>query len=278
MSKFIVVLSFLLALSVTSSAETKNVLWLGNSYTYFHDLPKMVQQLAKGAGQTINYVQNTNGGWTLQKHASDKTTTDLIISGKWDVVILQEISQLPVFGEKQVCAQSVAAQKKLDALIRKYNPNAVIQFYETWGRPGEAEFEQWQYWLTLRYKTFACMASKPSRSAPVGEAFKRYGELFGLEARTGLYEDNDHHASEQGAYLAACVHYLAIFGSDIGHIMASGYFGPLDADTAYNLQAAAQQAWNSGEGWDYPDNDSCDLKMLQNVEHEGVKYGLTCPK
>ena len=33
-------------------------------------MPKMVQELARYDGKTIKYDSHTNGGWTLQKHAS----------------------------------------------------------------------------------------------------------------------------------------------------------------------------------------------------------------
>ena len=53
-----------------STGRTTNVLWLGNSYTYLHDVPKMVQELGRYEGKSISYDQHTNGGWTLQKHAN----------------------------------------------------------------------------------------------------------------------------------------------------------------------------------------------------------------
>jgi len=78
-----------------SNGETTNVLWLGNSYTYVHDVPKMVQELGKYSGKSISYDTHTNGGWTLQKHEYSARSTHLIRSRQWDVVILQEQSQLP---------------------------------------------------------------------------------------------------------------------------------------------------------------------------------------
>ena len=50
--------------------NTLKVLWIGNSYTYGNDLPKMVEQLAANDGKTIRYDQHTNGGWTWGKHAA----------------------------------------------------------------------------------------------------------------------------------------------------------------------------------------------------------------
>jgi len=243
-----------------STGRTTNVLWLGNSYTYLHDVPKMVQELGRYEGKSISYDQHTNGGWTLQKHANSPTSSNKIRGRKWDVVIMQEQSQLPVFGESQVCSQTVASLKSLVGNVRASNPSARVQLYGTWGRPGENEFEQWQYWLTRRYKTFACMISKPSRMAPVGEGFKKFGEKYGSQARIGLYENNDHHASKKGAYLAACMHYLAIYGPGTT-IVGNSYDGGLGQGTAKQIQEVAQEVWNDGNGWDYPTDGSCNLSM-----------------
>ena len=44
-----------------------NVLWIGNSYTYYHDLPTIVQDLATNAGRVLTFTQRTEGGWTWEK-------------------------------------------------------------------------------------------------------------------------------------------------------------------------------------------------------------------
>ena len=56
-------------------------------------------------------------------------TNNLIRSRKWDVVVVQEQSQLPVFGESQVCAQTVASLNSLVRSIRASNPSTVVQVY-----------------------------------------------------------------------------------------------------------------------------------------------------
>ena len=47
---------------------------------------------------------------------------------------------------------------------------------------------------------------KPSRVAPVGDAFAQYKKTYGEEA------EDDHQSSVKGSYLAACIHYRMIFG------------------------------------------------------------------
>ena len=46
-----------------------------------------------------------------------------------------------------------------------------------------------------RYKLLqAILNTLYFRLAPVGEAFKKMEELYGAQARIGLYEPNDHHS------------------------------------------------------------------------------------
>ena len=56
------------------SQQTKEVLFLGNSYTFYNDLPNMVKQIALSFGDTLHYDQNTPGGATLQMHSTNTQT------------------------------------------------------------------------------------------------------------------------------------------------------------------------------------------------------------
>ena len=48
------------------------VLFVGNSFTYVNDLPKMVAELGKAGGQRpLHYERETPGGCTLEKHWKD---------------------------------------------------------------------------------------------------------------------------------------------------------------------------------------------------------------
>jgi len=241
-------------------SEPRTVLWIGNSYTYGNDLPRMVQSLAQNDGKSIQYDSHTNGGWTWGKHAASATTINKIKSKPWDVVILQEQSQLPAFGEQQVCMESVAPLQTLMSVIRENSPNTVAQFYATWGRPGVDVFDQWQYYLSQRYYLFACMVSAPARMAPVGEGFKLMEELHGAQARLSLYAPNDHHASVQGTYLAACVHFLSIYGEGTS-VVGNAYTGGLDGNTAQIIQEVAQAVVNNGVDWDHATDDECQYSM-----------------
>ena len=60
-------LSLFLIPAVVSFETTnieQNVLFLGNSYTYFHNMPNMVQSLAASVGLVLNFDEHLQGGWS----------------------------------------------------------------------------------------------------------------------------------------------------------------------------------------------------------------------
>ena len=48
-----------------------NILFIGNSYTYYNDMPKMLESLARAAGFYAEVASVTKGGYTLARLASD---------------------------------------------------------------------------------------------------------------------------------------------------------------------------------------------------------------
>lgn len=244
---------------------TKNVLWIGNSYTSYNNLAGMVKSLAESDGKSIQFGQRLGARLTWGNHAASQTTINKIKSKKWDVVVLQEQSQIPAKDEWYVCMYSVVQLQRLMDAIRENSADTVVQFYGTWGRPnGERglTYDQMQNLLSQRYQEFACMVSAPSRLAPVGEGFRTYGALYGDQARLSLYNRNgrDHHSSKKGSYLAACIHFLAIYG-DGANVIGNNYTAGLDVNTAKTIQEVAQKVWNNGVDWNHATDDDCQSSM-----------------
>lgn len=255
------------------SAKELNVLFLGNSYTYVNDVPKMVQNLAHAAGHTLTYDQHTEGGWTLDKHWHSDITLNKIRQGGWDIVVIQGHSQETSEKQADICSNSYKYAKHLAEEVHKHNPGAKIQWYLTWGRPfGDSDrcssipkvctYEGMQDSVTKTYTTYGCMF-KPGQVAPVGEAFREFKAIYDDEFFT-LYNTNgvsDHHAAPKGSYLSACVHFSTLF-----HDSSSGnsYHGNLNNQVAKKLQDVADKVVNRG-GWEYPTSSDCNLTMCQNI-------------
>jgi hypothetical protein len=61
----ILVLLVLFSSSATVFSQiTKNVLFIGNSYTYYNNMPMMLSQMANSTGDNINTDSSAPGGYT----------------------------------------------------------------------------------------------------------------------------------------------------------------------------------------------------------------------
>jgi len=238
------------------------VLWLGNSYTFYNDLPVMVAKLAAAQGKSVLYSNHTESSWSWKMHAESQLTMELIQSQAWDVVVLQEQSRKPAYPAQTVCEDSIRHLASLVVAIKANNPDTILQFYLTWGRPfGSSEdcptypefcdFPSMQAALTTSYRAFACQ-NPSARIAPVGESFATY---WGKDNFLSLYKNNggDHHPSLAGSYLSAVSHYSALFNASA---LGSSYTAGLNKETARALQEAADGVWKGGD-WTFPKDTSC---------------------
>src|SRR5256712_3057541 len=81
--------------SQSEASGCTRVLFIGNSYTYVNDLPAMFAGLARSGGHRVETAMVAEGGATLAEHAASAATSAAITSKKWDVVVLQEQSEIP---------------------------------------------------------------------------------------------------------------------------------------------------------------------------------------
>ncbi len=222
-------LIWLLAVQTASGREEAElrVLWIGNSYTYVNDLPKMVAELAKaGSQRPLVYDRETPGGCSLEKHWKGGKALSKIRTRKWDYVVLQDHSLGPL---KNPAALAEYA-KMFDAEIRKQGGKTLL--YLTWARANAPENQEK---LSKAYLDLA--ADMKVQVAPVGIAWEK-----ALAADKGrvLHQRDKSHPSAAGTYLAACVFYATLYGKSPEGL--PGKVGGLTDDEARKLQAIAWQA------------------------------------
>lgn len=175
------------------------ILMLGNSFTYYHDMPQILSALL-GA----EVVAHTRGGAALAEQLNPETemgakTLRALAEEKWDYVILQEQSNTPAL-HRAAFQRSAAALCKL---IRESGATPV--FYATWAyREGSAKLASTPYTygemdaaLTDSYVHAA--ETNDALIAHVGRAFTQ------MRGIANLYEEDDYHPSEAGSVLAASV-------------------------------------------------------------------------
>ena len=220
------------------AALTMKILFIGNSYT--GGVRKAVIEIVAASPYAKSELKFINpGGRNLLQHSENKGVLDTLKSKKWDVVVLQDQSQTPAVANDRF-RQGL---KKLDDIIDGIGAQTML--FMTWGyRDGDLKhnpqrfptYKPMQDELTKAYEGGAEMAN--AKIVPVGEAWRSVrssNKALGIE----LYRGDGSHPSKKGAYLAANVFYMTLFGADPTKLDFT--FG-LPADECKVMQMAAAKA------------------------------------
>ena len=219
MRKHSAILLLLLSSITLHAQNTPNVLFVGNSYIYTNNLPQMVSDITTNMGDRMTYSANTPGGCTFMQHCSNQSMT-MIQQGSWDIVVLQEQSQLPSFRQWEVEQQCFPYAQRLVDSIYANNPNAEPMFYMTWGRKyGDADnarifpvLSTYEGMDSMLYERYTYMAEAYHASlCPVGRVWRH---LRTNHPEIELYASDGSHPSMAGTYAAACSFYVMFFHRD----------------------------------------------------------------
>ena len=256
----------------TSPPIAQELLFVGNSYTYYNDLDQLVASFATSlpGAPIVTASRVASGGYRLPQHASDAATDSTPLAAflgtgpypSWTFVVLQDQSQIPGFPEsQQERIDSVAASVELARRAAEHGATTLL--FQTWGRrDGDSSnpdrFPDFITMNNLLAEGYAQMeqairaAGYPVRRVPVGAAFAaiREGDLAAgrdpLDSASlffRLYAADGSHPSLEGSYLAA-----ATFVCTVGDSVAPPFaFSPsaLDAGDATRLQLAGCAAAHS---------------------------------
>ena len=217
MKKIILGLILLLSSSNIIAQTTKKVCFLGNSYTYYNDMPGLIESMAIAEGNTLIKDQNTPGGYTLEGHTTNATSLAKISSNTWDYVVLQDQSQRPSFPYSQVTINVYPKAAVLSDSIRSANECATPIFFNTWGRlAGDSQWDSINTFEKMNNRLFNAynyMANANNgKLSPVGIGFRHiFEDASTIVTHQSLYSNDGSHPSIIGSYLAACIFYNVIF-------------------------------------------------------------------
>lgn len=209
------------------SSSDLQVLFIGNSFTYYHDLPRMVAELAKAGRQVpLRFHTETPGGCTLEKHWQDGKALARIKSRSWDFVILQDQSQAPLLQRESM----IIFGKRFDAEIKMQGAETIL--YLTWARQTEPENQP------LISQAYARLSKDlNARLAPVGNAWSL---ALQADRRLVLHDSDGIHPNAKGTYLAACVFYATIYG-----VSPEGLPGRMGGLTDHEARILQEIAWQA---------------------------------
>ena len=187
------------------------ILFIGNSYTFFNDMPKLLEALAEENGKDGYIDSVTKGGRRLYENLKEgdengERIKALVRENDFDALILQEQSFLAIVDYERF----VGGIRDLVSLV-KAKRNIL---YATWGRKTGSEklnelgltSEEMTNKLTEAY----ILAAKTVNAeiSHVGKTFLKISkELPDLE----IYNPDLSHPSYLGSAVAAICHYRTLF-------------------------------------------------------------------
>ncbi len=236
-------LTILLVLFVAYPAfsEPVEVLFIGNSFTAFFDMPGTFTRLAEEGGQEAYVDRAVGGGLTLASQVNNPITQAKIAERAWEHVVLQEQSRYPVI-EYYREGSFYPSARSLDASIRASNSETT--FFMTWGyeeggqhcigehcSPDYPDYFAMQLDLEIAYSQIN--AELDATLVPIGLVWTA---TVLTDPTSPLWHTDGYHPSPDGAYLNACIFYAAFFGESPEGIE---YYGDLDPTRAQFYQSMA---------------------------------------
>ena len=189
-------------------AEQKKlkVLFVGNSYTFYNDMPQAAFARAAGErGLEVEVTAVTRGGKRLCQFADPdndegKRLRETVAGQHYDCAVLQEQSLTPVVNK----AQFLAGVEGVKALIDADR----FVLYATWGRNDESP-ELQTLGMTRAEMTEQLSAAYNEAAALCGAAVAEVGKAFldyaAQHDRNELYNPDQSHPSALGSEIAARV-------------------------------------------------------------------------
>ena len=186
-------------------------LFIGNSYTYYNDMPEIFRRICLENGIEAEVDSVTSGGYFLEFFLSPDDALGIEarsdLSGeRYDFVVIQEQSLRPA-AEPEIFLRDA---RELCALVRKNGATPV--FYETWAYHEKNNaldaygwtHEQMQSLLRAAYEKAAA-----ENDAIIVYAGDRLSEAY--RAFEDVFDEDGSHPSAKGTELVARVFFETLF-------------------------------------------------------------------
>ena len=180
--------------AVSGDTVETRVLFIGNSYTYWNDLPKVLETMVqKGARQKLVAESIAFPDYALEDHWNRGDALKAIQKKRWNFVVLQQGPSASNEGRTTLLKYSTLFAKAIDA------SGARTLMFSAWPsrlRIGETE---------RAIESYRMAATEVNGIlVPVAKAWRIAREL---QPDIALYDRDGLHPSAAGSYLAALVFY-----------------------------------------------------------------------
>ncbi len=214
---------------INKESKMKKILFIGNSYTYYNDMPtEIFAKMCESAGISVAVRAITKGGESLLGHATEghpryAEIEEAFTSEHYDYLILQEQSDTPAVKREAYFAG-------LDHFIKKGRENgATVFLYGTWRKKeGHKNYEKYSLTkseLSEKLNSTFCEAAK---TFGIGVAFvdPPFIEAENTPNLPDPYNEDRSHPTYVGSFIAALTIIKTIFGISPIEISFTGELSP----------------------------------------------------
>lgn len=241
MKKLLLLLVLLMLQPCAPAADALRVLIIGNSYTFYNNLPAVLEALSRKTTCPLEVSSCTAGAMslhgflTMPQHAKAR---QLVESGQFDWVILQDQSQTPAFKPEE----TLSSVQQWCGIARRSKTKVLL--FLTWAH-AHRQGNTLQPMLDMQERTSTtyCRAAlqNKARVAPAGEAWAAW---YRRKPDISLYNKDGSHPNPSGTYLTACVLHASISGKALKNLPGTLRTGSrtlisIPATTARELQKTA---------------------------------------
>ncbi len=179
----------------------KKVLMIGNSFTFYWNLPQVLETMFDSSNINIKVDQKTIGGSKLKEHWEYNKDKSYNIKD-YEFVVINDHSTYPL-NNVDTCSKYI---NLFTNYINKYNGKTFV--YGTWEYPYLKKISSLKPSNTMQILDSLSKLNN-AKYVPVGNAFE-YVEKN--HPHINLFMDDNKHPSPNATYLAACVFYSMISG------------------------------------------------------------------
>lgn len=199
-------------------AQPMRVLFVGNSYTHYNNMPKLFEQMADSKGVKLEVLMDAKSSHTFEMHSKRPELYKNIRSTKWDYIVLQGFSRELAQDRAVIDKQSLPYLKQLLDSIYANNSCTNVLLYQTWGY--DTGFKDDSLGIDWSYQTmsdrihegYLYVSEQLNLSiVPVGKVWETVKENH---PQIELYQEDKQHPSLAGSYLAASCFYTALFKTE----------------------------------------------------------------
>jgi len=178
--------------------DAVRVLFIGNSLTFWNEMPSPPRRIAGSLGARPLVTQFSGmSGATLRQHWEKGAAVRLIRELKWDFVVLQAQSTEMLYRPEETKKYATLFDREID------RTGAKTVIFETW-KPADARGTQSE----LNARSISLARELDALVAPVGsawDALRRQG--------MNLFDPGGVHPNLRGSYLSACVFYSTFYAA-----------------------------------------------------------------